>query len=59
MHETLLLASEREARGEPVYNFAVGNPTLEPPVVTRESFVKLSQAALSNEQCGLFKYTNP
>jgi len=51
--------SEREARGEPVYNFAAGNPTLEPPSEILESMSSLCKSACEMKTSGLFKYTHP
>ena len=41
-----------------MYNFAVGNPSLEPPREVLETLTKISNAALKKELLGLFKYTD-
>ncbi len=53
------LAAERQAAGLPVFNFAVGNPSLEPPREILKSLSKLSTATLKGQSSGMFKYTPP
>jgi len=53
------LAAERQASGLPVFNFAVGNPSLEPPREILASLSKLSAATVKGQSSGMFKYTPP
>lgn len=53
------LAAERQAAGLPVFNFAVGNPSLEPPQEILASLSKLIDTTLKGQRSGMFKYTPP
>lgn len=55
----LTIASLREERGQPVLNFSVGNPSLEPPSAILESMAKIVAHSCETKQKGLYKYTNP
>ena len=55
----LTIASLREERGEPVLNFSVGNPTLEPPRAVLESMAKIAAYSCDTKRKGIYKYTNP
>ena len=55
----LKIASNREERGQPVLNFAVGNPSLEPPAAVLHSMAKVTALSNGNKRKGVYKYTNP
>ncbi len=59
MPELVKLANEKEARGEPVYNFSVGNPSLEPPQEILEELVNLLKDTMDKSKSGMFKYSHP
>lgn len=59
VYALMKLAAEREARGEPVYNFAVGNPRLEPPSEIIDSMLNLCRSTGERKISGVFKYTHP
>lgn len=59
MSKLVRVANERKSRGDLVYNFSVGNPSLEPPQEILEEIEKLVVATKSKEQSEMFKYTHP
>lgn len=59
MYQLIKLASERKARGEPVYNFAVGNPRLEPPSSILQSMSDICKSTITGDRSGAFQYTHP
>lgn len=57
--DLLKVAVNRKARGEPTFNFAVGNPSLNPPAAVLNQLARLAAEASTSNECDLFKYTHP
>lgn len=59
MSKLVRVVNERKSCGKVVYNFSVGNPSLEPPQEILDEIENLAVATKNKEQSEMFKYTHP